>query len=31
MTVYQHVLPDMQADAARVLSDAVFGDADPLT
>jgi integrase len=26
MNVYQHVLPGMQADAARAFSDAVFGD-----
>ena len=26
MTVYQHVLPGMQADAAIAFSDAVFGD-----
>jgi len=26
MTVYQHVLPGMQADAAAAFSDAVFGD-----
>jgi hypothetical protein len=26
MTVYQHVLPGMQADAARAFSAAVFGD-----
>jgi hypothetical protein len=25
MTVYQHVLPGMQADAAATFSDAVFG------
>jgi integrase len=27
MTVYQHVLPGMQADAARMFSDAIFGAA----
>ncbi len=26
MTVYQHVLPGMQADAAATFSDAVFGE-----
>ena len=26
MTVYQHVLPGMQADAAAMFSDAIFGD-----
>jgi len=26
MTVYQHVLPGMQADAAATFSEAVFGD-----
>ena len=26
MTVYQHVLPGMQADAAVAFGDAVFGD-----
>jgi len=26
MTVYQHVLPGMQADAALAFSEAVFGD-----
>ena len=26
MTVYQHILPGMQADAAVLFSDAVFGD-----
>jgi len=25
MTVYQHVLPGMQADAAAAFSNAVFG------
>jgi hypothetical protein len=25
MTVYQHVLPGMQADAAAAFGDAVFG------
>lgn len=29
MTVYQHVLPGMQADAAVMFSDAVFGAAPP--
>jgi len=29
MTVYQHVLPGMQADAAAAFGDAVFGDAGP--
>jgi integrase len=28
MTVYQHVLPGMQADAARAFSDAVFGESE---
>jgi integrase len=27
MTVYQHVLPGMQADAAATFSDTVFGTA----
>jgi integrase len=27
MTVYQHVLPGMQADAARAFGEVVFGDA----
>jgi hypothetical protein len=27
MSVYQHVLPGMQADAALTFSDAVFGAA----
>lgn len=26
MTVYQHVLPGMQADAAATFGDAAFGD-----
>ena len=26
MTVYQHVLPGMQADAAAAFGDAAFGD-----
>jgi integrase len=26
MTVYQHVLPGMQADAAAMFSDVLFGD-----
>jgi len=26
MNVYQHVLPGMQADAAQLFSDAVFGE-----
>ena len=26
MTVYQHVLPGMQADAAAMFGDVVFGD-----
>jgi len=28
MTVYQHVLPGMQADAAAMFSDVVFGIAE---
>lgn len=29
MTVYQHVLPGMQADAAAAFSNVVFGDGSP--
>jgi hypothetical protein len=28
MTVYQHVLPGIQADAAAMFSDVVFGIAE---
>jgi integrase len=31
MTVYQHVLPGMQADAARKFSEAVYGGGSDLT
>ncbi len=31
MSVYQHVLPGMQADAAAAFSDALFGSEPSMT
>jgi len=30
MTVYQHVLPGMQADAASTFGELLFGGGDPV-